>query len=463
RAIFANYNRIRSILLAAAGILTAFLLVVAFVNIRHQYRLDRSADARRLAERRLERANRFLDTIIENLPLPVVVKHPETQRFELVNRAYEQFIGRPRDQLIGKTVHDVFSPEVAEAIVGCDRSVLKSGNHLLTSEIVLSTPTGDERVVTTTRLMVRDDTGAPSHLIVVMDDITERRASESKIVYMAHHDVLTELPNRALFQERLELGLARARRGESLAVLWLDLDDFKSVNDTLGHPVGDALLKAVAGRIRSCAREADTVARVGGDEFAVLQFAMKTSAEAALLARRIVESINAPFDLGDHQVRAGISVGIAIAPGDGMEAGQLLKNADLALYRAKSEGRGLYRLYEPAMDARMRERRALELDIRNALARGEFELHYQPVVNLQHDEICGFEALLRWRHPERGMIAPSDFIPIAEDTGLITSIGEWVLQRACAEARNWPEHCLVAVNLSPAQFRIGDLAPAVFQ
>jgi len=182
-----------------------------------------------------------------------------------------------------------------------------------------------------------------------------------------------------------------------------------------------------------------------------------------LLARRIVESINAPFDLGDHQVRAGISIGIAIAPGDGMEAGQLLKNADLALYRAKSEGRGLYRLYEPAMDARMRERRALELDIRNALARGEFELHYQPVVNLQHDEICGFEALLRWRHPERGMIAPSDFIPIAEDTGLITSIGEWVLQQACAEARNWPEHCLVAVNLSPAQFRSEDLAQTVFQ
>src|SRR5262249_21825263 len=248
RAIFANYNRIRSILLAAAGILTAFLLVVAFVNIRHQYRLDRSADARRLAERRLERAKRFLDTIIQKIPPSGVVKHAETQRFELVNRAYEQFIGRPRDQLIGKTVHDVFSPEVAEAIVGCDRSVLKSGNHLLTSEIVLSTPTGDERVVTTTRLMVRDDTGAPSHLIVVMDDITERRPSESKIVYMAHHDVLTELPNRALFQERLELGLARARRGESLAVLWLDLDDFKSVNDTLGHPVGDALLKAVAGR-----------------------------------------------------------------------------------------------------------------------------------------------------------------------------------------------------------------------
>jgi diguanylate cyclase (GGDEF)-like protein len=308
---------------------------------------------------------------------------------------------------------------------------------------------------------VHDDNGGPSHLITVMDDITKRRESENKIVYMAHHDAVTDLPNRALLQERLRQGLTRIGRGESLAVLCLDLDDFKAVNDTLGHPVGDALLKSVAGRLQSCIRDTDTVARFGGDEFAILQIAIKDSIDVTVIARRIVEAIHAPFDLSGHIVNIGISIGIAIAPNDGVDPDQLLKNADLALYRAKSEGRGLYRFYEPEMDMRMRERRALELDLRKALVNGEFELYYQPFVNLQQNEVCGLEALLRWHHPVRGMVSPSEFIPIAEDIGIIAPIGEWVLRQACAEAKTWPEHSIVAVNLSPSQLKMENFVEVV--
>jgi diguanylate cyclase (GGDEF)-like protein len=250
-------------------------------------------------------------------------------------------------------------------------------------------------------------------------------------------------------------------RGENLAVLCLDLDDFKTINDTLGHPVGDALLKAVSERLRGCVRETDTVARFGGDEFAILQVATDGSSAVISLARRIVEAIHAPYDLGTHRVNIGISIGIALAPNDGIDPNQLLKNADLALYRAKAEGRGSYRFFEPEMDKRMRARRALELDIRKALVNGEFELYYQPLVNLERNEVCGCEALLRWHHPDRGMVSPAEFIAVAEDIGLITPIGEWALRQACAEAMTWPDHISIAVNLSPAQFRSETLVQMV--
>jgi diguanylate cyclase (GGDEF)-like protein len=308
---------------------------------------------------------------------------------------------------------------------------------------------------------VRDDKGGPSHLIVVLEDVTERRKSEKKIVHMAHHDSVTGLPNRALLLERLEQGLTRVRRGENLAVHCLDLDDFKTVNDTLGHSVGDALLKAVAQRLCGCVRETDTVARFGGDEFAILQIAPGSSDDVTVLARRIVEVISEPYDLGSHRVNVGISIGIALAPTDGVDPDQLLKNADLAMYRTKAEERGTYRFFEQEMDTRMRARRALELDLREALANGEFELYYQPLVNLHDGAVCGFEALLRWHHPERGMVSPVEFIPVAESTGLIASIGEWALRQACAEAMNWPAHIMVAVNLSAAQFKSENLVQMV--
>jgi diguanylate cyclase (GGDEF)-like protein len=292
-------------------------------------------------------------------------------------------------------------------------------------------------------------------------DMTARRRSEARVAHMAHHDALTDLPNRVLLQERLERALARVRRGERLAVLCLDLDDFKAVNDTLGHPVGDTLLKAVAERLCDCIRDTDTVARLGGDEFAILQIAPEEDQDVAALARRIIESVHAPYDLDQHHVNIGISIGIAISPDDGVDPDQLIRNADLALYRAKAEGRGSYRFFETEMDIRLRARRELELDLRKALGSGQFELYYQPFVNLQRDDICGFEALLRWHHPERGMVSPAEFIPIAEDIGLIVSIGEWVLRHACTQATLWPDHIKIAVNLSPAQFKSPHLVQTV--
>jgi diguanylate cyclase (GGDEF)-like protein len=294
-------------------------------------------------------------------------------------------------------------------------------------------------------------------------DMTERRRSEARIIHMAHHDALTDLPNRVLLQERLEHDLTGTLRGDHcLAVLMLDLDRFKEINDTLGHSVGDVLLKAVADRLRSGLREGTTIARLGGDEFAVVDHVANAAIEATALAERIQALLQAPFDLGDHQGVVGVSIGIAIAPGDGANTDQILRNADLALYRSKADGRGTCRFFEPAMNARMRARRTLELDLRKALRNAEFELYYQPFVNLQHNEVCGFEALLRWHHPERGMVSPAEFIPVAEEIGLIVPIGEWVLRQACQEAATWPEHIKIAVNLSSAQFKDKNLVQMVF-
>jgi diguanylate cyclase (GGDEF)-like protein len=279
---------------------------------------------------------------------------------------------------------------------------------------------------------------------------------------LAHHDVLTDLPNRAPLRERLEQAVAAMRQGgRRLAVLMLDLDRFKEVNDTLGHQAGDVLLKIITKRLRGCVRESDTIARLGGDEFAIIQRAADPAIDSVILAQRILDVIKEPLDLDGHHVLTGTSIGVAIAPDDGVDPDQLLKNADLALYRAKSEGRGTYCFFEPDMDQRMQARRKLEQDLRSALLNGEFVLYYQPLVNLQQDQICGFEALLRWQHPERGNIAPAEFIPLAEETGLIVPIGEWVLRQACTEAATWPAHLKIAVNVSAAQFKARNLAEIV--
>ena len=293
------------------------------------------------------------------------------------------------------------------------------------------------------------------------EDITERQCAEERIGHMARHDALTDLPNRVLLRERLEHELKRVKRGECLAVLCLDLDHFKSVNDTLGHPIGDELLKLVADRLRGCTREPDTIARLGGDEFAIIMTKMQKTNDPAILARRVRESIIKPYQIEGHQIITDISIGISLSPDDGTEPDELLKNADMALYGAKADGRGTYRFFELEMDARMKARRDLEMDLRKALANEEFELHYQPLVNLQTNEITAFEALLRWKHPTRGMISPADFIPIAEETGLIVPLGEWVLNTACEEAVNWPGHVKVAVNLSPAQLTNRNLVNVV--
>ena len=293
------------------------------------------------------------------------------------------------------------------------------------------------------------------------EDVTDRRLAEARIAHLAQYDALTDLPNRVLFRDALEHALAFARRGHLLALHYLDLDQFKAVNDTLGHPIGDRLLQAVAARLLDGLRDTDTVARLGGDEFAIVQSALDTPHDATALASRLIEMIAQPFEIEGHQIVIGTSIGIVFAPTDGIDADVLLKNADLALYRAKLDGRGMYRLFHTGMDAEMQARRLLEVDLRHALGRGQFELFYQPLIDLHTQAAGGFEALLRWRHPDRGMIAPDKFIPLAEEIGAIIQIGEWVLRQACLAAASWPDGLHISVNLSPAQFRTRDLVNTV--
>ena len=285
-------------------------------------------------------------------------------------------------------------------------------------------------------------------------DVTEQRRSEAKIAHMALHDALTGLPNRALLNERLDHALSS---GEIVATHILDLDHFKQINDTLGHLVGDKLLQMASDRLKQLVRNTDTIARMGGDEFAIVQASVSSAADATALAQRIIDVISEPYVIEGHQVLSSTSIGIAVAPADGTRPDQLIKNADLALYRAKGDGRGTFHFFEPGMDAQMQERRALENDMRTALIEGQFDLHYQPVINIASGEICGCEALIRWRHPEKGMVPPGTFIPLAEETGLIVQIGEWVIRHACMTAAQWPDHLKVAVNLSPAQMRSAGL------
>ena len=289
--------------------------------------------------------------------------------------------------------------------------------------------------------------------VATHEDVSDQKEAEAQIEHMALHDPLTDLPNRSLFQTRLEHALNWNGSEARVAVLFIDLDNFKNINDTLGHQIGDELLKLIANRLRDCVQEADAVARLGGDEFVVIQPNKATPLDAAKLAIRIRDAITVPCRIADHQIIVDTSIGIAISPLDGTTPEQLIKSADMALYGAKGSGRGTYHFFEKEMDARMAARHALELDLRSALVNGEFELHYQPLVNLEQGRISCCEALLRWHHPERGLINPSDFIPVAEETGLIARIGEWVIRTACKEAAGWAPDVTLAVNVSPVQFR----------
>jgi len=317
--------------------------------------------------------------------------------------------------------------------------------------------------VTTETLVVRGGDGVPKYLMNVIVDITERKRSEAQIVYIAHHDLLTGLPNRTFFMEKIEDAGARLRRwGEPFTVLLLDLDRFKIVNDSLGHPAGDTLLKETALRLKASLRETDVLARLGGDEFAIIQAGEASPREgAAALAQRVIDVVKPPYIIEGNAVTIGTSIGIAMAPGDDTEPNELIKKADLALYRAKSQGRNGFRFFDIQMTREADARHQLENDLRAAVARSELELHYQPIVDIRTRQPCGVEALARWRHPQRGWVPPDHFIPLAEETGLISTLGEWVLQQACADAAAWPPHIKVAVNLSPLQFRKSDLFDTV--
>ena len=298
--------------------------------------------------------------------------------------------------------------------------------------------------------------------VVLYTDISELKRREREIRHLAYHDVLTNLPNRMLFQERIEEALNRAReRNTTAALMCLDLDNFKYVNDTLGHSAGDDLLKCVSTRLRSCLRDSDTIARLGGDEFGIVITDLPDAEYATSLAWRLSDAVNQPIDLNGQRVNMSVSIGIATATNGDTTSDRLLKDADLALYRAKADGRATFRFFEAEMDARAQERRMLEMDLRHAVAKDQLELHYQAQVDIFSSEITGFEALVRWNRPGQGMVSPAHFIPLAEETGIIMSLGEWVLRKACKDAVGWPSPVRVAVNVSAAQFKDRNLAKLV--
>ena len=400
-----------------------------------------------------------LDTALSNMSQGLVM-FDSAARVVICNGRYRQIYKFP-SKLVkpGCTVLDLLKYRVANKTFSGNpeqyvSDLLATIAHGKTTSQEVET--GDGRTIAVVNHPIAGGGWVATH-----EDVTEEKRAEEKIKHLAHYDALTNLPNRVTFYERLGTVLSRLRRSESIAVLSLDLDHFKAVNDTLGHPVGDRLLQAAAERMRGCVRGEDIVARLGGDEFAIVQVPSEQSPDITALAARLIEVVGAPYEIDGHQVVVGASVGIAIAPSDSDKPDVLMKNADLALYRAKADGGGVYHFFEVEMDARMQARRALELDLRKAIVNGEFELYYQPIVDVKTGQITSCEALIRWHHPERGMIAPLDFIPVAEATGLIVPLGEWILRQACAEAARWPKQVTIAVNLSPAQFKSRNLVPMV--
>jgi diguanylate cyclase (GGDEF)-like protein len=418
-------------------------------------RVDITELKQREEELRLE--NIKLDAALQNMSQGLVM-FDRDGRLIVCNQRYAELYRLPPELIRpGASQKEILQHRIASGLIADSNAVRFVQGR--TTEGVPRTPTETILELADGRtLLVAVRPLANGGWLSTHEDITARREAEAQIAHMAHHDALTNLPNRVLLRERLDEALAHVERGGRIAVLYLDLDHFKSINDTLGHGIGDELLKQAALRLRGCLREGDTIARLGGDEFAIIQTDIASPSDAASLAARVRDALTAPYELDGHQVPADASIGISLAPDDTVDADQLLKNADMALYRSKADGRGTFRFFEPQMDERVRARRQLELDLRNAIVNSEFELYFQPVVNLARNEISACETLLRWHHPTRGMVPPAEFIPLAEETGLINQIGEWVLRRACLAAAAWPSDVAVAVNLSPVQFKNQNLA-----
>jgi diguanylate cyclase (GGDEF)-like protein/PAS domain S-box-containing protein len=395
--------------------------------------------------------------LFDNNPMPMWVFDADTTEFLGVNDAAVQHYGYSRGRFLRMKLHEIW-PEEERAThgqalqhVGDVYSSGRDWRHIKAD--------GSEIQVLTFGRRVAFD-GRDGYLVAIVD-ITERREAEARIAHMAHHDSLTNLPNRDFYQERLRQALERNESGRHVAVLCIDLDLFKNVNDSFGHPIGDRLLKQVAERLRTEVRGDNIVARLGGDEFAVVLSSGVTPNDASDVADRLIRTLSARYDIDGIEAVVGASIGIALSPGDGSTSEELMRNADMALYRAKSDGGGVHRFFEREMDRQAQKRRDMERHLRAALANGEFELHYQPLVDIAANRISGFESLLRWRRPEKGMVSPAEFIPVAEDIGLIVALGEWVLREACTEAAKWPADIKVAVNLSPVQFRSRNLVQAV--
>jgi len=451
--------------------LAMMLIVLAFALAAFTWRrmqdLTAEAHARSDAEAETKRSlaqlgetQKFLNTIVEHVPASIIVRELPENRFILINREGEKIHGTPRANVLGRAVADVLPPATARVIAEHDREVINSTEAIVFGERKTQVPGKGERITLATGLAIADRAGKPKYIVNVIQDITERRSAEERIAHMAHHDPLTDLPNRAAFNEALQAALARARAaGGRFAVMCIDLDRFKEVNDVFGHAAGDGLLCEVARRLRLVCGNA-FVARLGGDEFTIICAEGTQPGASEVLADRLLQAIEDDIETGGQTLRAGMSIGVAVYPVDGETAQVILANADAALYRAKAEARGSVRFFAAEMDKNLRERRALQHDLRMALTRGEMALHYQPQASVG-GEIVGFEALARWKHPTRGVVSPGQFIPLAEDSGLIIHLGEWILREACREAASWPKPLQIAVNLSPVQFRHGDLPTLV--
>ncbi|GAC1547316.1 MAG: hypothetical protein NVS3B16_19190 [Vulcanimicrobiaceae bacterium] len=453
----------RSIIRSDAG--EPLLFLSHTEDISQQKREQQVAvSARRVAEDALRESETRYRLLAEHAADMIVQTRADRTR-AYVSPASKTLLGYEPHEIMETDFATFLHPEDREWVAAAyDRFLVRGGacTHIYRLRHRNGTYVWVEAHWVATRTATSDlGADAASAVISVVRDISERKAAEAQIALLACHDPLSGLANRVLFRERLGEALERVHRGGTAAVVSIDLDDFKGVNDTYGHAVGDALLRAVAERVRACVGPADTVARLGGDEFAVVVLEPDTPAAAAAKGRRIVEALNVPYDLDGRQVAISASVGVTSAPQDGTDLDTLLKNADMALYRAKAEGRNTCRRFEPEMVLRVRAKRTMELELRQALLDGTFTAFYQPMISLNANALAGFEALIRWRHPQRGLVSPCDFIPLAEETGLIVQIGEYVLRAACREAATWPQDVRLSVNLSPIQFRTGNLVATV--
>jgi diguanylate cyclase (GGDEF)-like protein/PAS domain S-box-containing protein len=427
--------------------------------------MDRRAATAVLLEN--EAANVTLDSMGE-----AVLRTDIHSKVTYLNRTAEKMTGWAREEALGRPIADVLRiiDAASGIVVGSPVEIMlqedKNTRPRDPSQSVLVRRDGFKREIEDTLALTHDQDGGVTGAVIAFHDVSAARAKTLELTHLAQHDVLTHLPNRVLFNDRLAQALALAeRQGKQLAVMFVDLDYFKKINDSLGHEVGDKLLQSVAGRLIACVRRTDTVSRLGGDEFAVLLSQVEQAEDAAFSARKILRSLAAPYVIDNKSLDISASVGGSAYPSDGRDAETLLNKADTAMYEAKQRGRNNYRFFRPDMQARLVERQALEQDLRYALGRNEFVLHYQPKLNLQTGKITGVEALIRWQHPQRGMIYPAQFIPIAEECGLILSIGRWVLLEACEQARAWSNLGLgvvpMAVNVSAAEFESTDFLSRV--